>query len=81
MVFFAAGPAPEVSGVLKVLNDLEYNKRLEVNILDLERLWINTKYSFSGSTICGDELHAILNKNGIDFEKINNSQIRVFLSK
>lgn len=39
MVFFAAGPAPEVSGVLKVLNDLEYNKRLEVNILDLEKGW------------------------------------------
>lgn len=53
----------------------------DFNILDLERLWINNKYGFSGSTICGDELHAILNKNGIDFEKINNSQIRVFLSK
>lgn len=39
LVFFAAGPAPEVSGVLKGLNDSKFNKRLEINILDLEKGW------------------------------------------
>ena len=39
VVFFAAGPGPEVSGVLKGLNDSKFNKRLDINILDLEKGW------------------------------------------
>lgn len=39
VVFFAAGPGPEVSGVLKALNDSKFNKRLDINILDLEKGW------------------------------------------
>ena len=34
IVFFAAGPAPEASGVLKALSDVGCNKRLDISILD-----------------------------------------------
>lgn len=39
IVFFAAGPAPEASGVLKAFSEAGCSKRLEVSILDLEKGW------------------------------------------
>lgn len=37
--FFAAGPAPELYGSLKALNEINFNKRLDVFILDYEKQW------------------------------------------
>lgn len=39
VVFFAAGPAAEASGVLKALSDVGCSKRLDISILDLEKGW------------------------------------------
>lgn len=41
--FFAAGPGAEVYGTLKALEEVEYDKRLDVAMLDYENGWINQR--------------------------------------
>lgn len=43
LVYFAAGPGPEVYGSLKALDELNFNKRIEPYILDFEEQWENER--------------------------------------
>lgn len=43
LVYFAAGPGPEVYGSLKALNELKFDKRIEPYILDYEEQWENER--------------------------------------
>lgn len=47
LTFFAAGPAPEAYGTLMALNDISFDLKIQVYILDFEKQWENERRATS----------------------------------